>query len=239
MARISMAMLRRALAEMADRTVGRGMMSDAGEAGANMLRAGGSGASLGALGGVAMNAPDDSRNEDLYGYSDRLMRGIGTGALVGAGLGAGAVGFMGARGAASALRRALAEAAAERGLGRAATRDMGHVEDAVRFHTANEGDDVAMRGRHAEPDAVEPDADVDDAITQPYRAPNTVGEDLYERMPDAGMRSGVNAVLEKLAPNLSPVQRRILSTARGVDDIAPLMHRMGFSEADIRQMLGL
>lgn len=130
MAGIPISALRRALAEMADMSGSASFRRSIPEAMNNTVRASLGGASLGAGGGLLANMPDEESGETLDQYGGRLMRGIGTGAAIGAGLGAGAIGVAGARG----LRAALAEAAAERGLGRAASREASHMDDAARFH---------------------------------------------------------------------------------------------------------
>ncbi len=132
---IPMSALRRALAEMADMSGSASLRRSIPEALNNTARASIGGASLGAGGGLLANMPDEGSGETLDQYGNRLMRGIGTGAAIGAGLGAGAVGFAGARG----LRAALAEAAAERGIGRAAAREASHADDAARFGEASRG----------------------------------------------------------------------------------------------------
>lgn len=132
---IPMSALRRALAEMADMSGSASLRRSIPAALNNTVGASVGGASLGAAGGLLANMPDEDSGETLDQYGNRLMRGIGTGAAIGAGLGAGSVGFAGARG----LRQALAEAASERGIGRAAAREASHVDDAARFSAASSG----------------------------------------------------------------------------------------------------
>lgn len=144
---IPMSALRRALAEMADMSGSASLRRSIPAALNNTVGASLGGASLGAAGGLLANMPDDELGETTSEYGNRLMRGIGTGAAIGAGLGAGGVGIAGARG----LRAALAEAAAERGIGRAAAREASHVDDAARFAMANEG----QGGRSANAEAIE------------------------------------------------------------------------------------
>lgn len=132
---IPMSALRRALAEMADMSGSASLRRSIPAALNNTVGASVGGASLGAAGGLLANMPDEDSGETLDQYGNRLMRGIGTGAAIGAGLGVGSVGFAGARG----LRQALAEAASERGIGRAAAREASHVDDAARFAEASRG----------------------------------------------------------------------------------------------------
>lgn len=86
----------------------------------------------GAMAGAAFGAGSAALDGDV---SDAEM---GRNGLIGAGIGAG----LGALGAGSVisrkLREALAEAAAERGMGRAAMREVEHADDAMRFHGSTE-----------------------------------------------------------------------------------------------------
>lgn len=139
MAGIPMSALRRALAEMADASATTSFRRSIPAAMNSTARTSLGGATLGAGGGLLANMPSDDESETLDEYGNRLMRGIGTGAAIGAGLGAGGVGLVGVRGFRSGLRQALAEAAAERGIGRAAVREASHVDDAARFAEASRG----------------------------------------------------------------------------------------------------
>ena len=130
MAGIPMSALRRALSEMAAQG---GLVN---EMGAGLTR---SGAAIGApIGAIAQYANDPSE--------DNLAPGLLGGALMGAAGGRGLRTLMaagaGAQGFTGGLRQALAEAASERGIGRAASREASHVDDAARFHGAGMEDDA-------------------------------------------------------------------------------------------------
>lgn len=118
----------------------------------------------GAIGGMqgAMSGPDaDTLPSDSEMWNEHIAPAAG----IGAGVMAGLVGLSGARGLRMGLREALARAAEERGLGRAAQNEAGRVSDALRFHAANEPEAPMARASHAEPDAMEPDMDADDAMS--------------------------------------------------------------------------
>lgn len=194
---IPMSALRRALAEMADMSGSASLRRSIPAALNNTVGASVGGASLGAAGGLLANMPDEDSGETLDQYGNRLMRGIGTGAAIGAGLGAGSVGFAGARG----LRQALAEAASERGIGRAAAREASHVDDAARF-----GEAMAPRRT---PSHMTPKADV--MLRMLHDNPNITDEELGLAVWGDDIRAGL--VDEDTAIALVPRYRERLAAA--------------------------
>lgn len=209
---IPISALRRAIQEMADMDSRASMRQALPRALSNTVQSAAAGAPLGAMGGLLTTMPG-SDDTDLDAYSSRLMGNVGRGALIGAGVGAGASGLVGVRGG---LRKILAEMAAERGIGRAADRLGAHAEDADRFGAALEG----KRPRpvsHTEPDAIEPDMDVDDML----------GGSRFQDPSDW---------FRAVARSLSPKDQEIL--ARNATDIPSgieVLRKLGYSDDMIRE----
>lgn len=90
--------------------VARGHMDDGPGALESTLSASLAGGALGAGGGFIANGPwTASPDESLDAYGSRLLRGMGTGAAIGAGATAGLVGAQGARGFARGFAKTAAE----------------------------------------------------------------------------------------------------------------------------------
>ena len=175
MAGIPMSALRRALAEMAES-----------KAPAAFIPGGIAGGAIG-TGYGALSGHDDEQ--------------IGQDAMMGAGIGAG-LGLAGAGSVFSGkLRQALAESAAERGIGRAAAREASHVDDAARF-----GEAMAPRRT---PSHMTPKADV--MLRMLHDNPNITDEELGLAVWGDDIRAGL--VDEDTAIALVPRYRERLAAA--------------------------